>query len=179
MRNIIIVLFVLHSGFMLSQEHFSVDVYLDPNSISTSDASGNQQSAINTLVHVSVPIKETDAGYIFLGQSVQYSNLPNDDYFRYAILQVGYNLQSFIFKDMSASAAINYGLTKRYSQGFTNYGATFDLSYRFSDRFKLSSLLQVVRRNDMEVELGMNGTHMYKTCLFFGIKFDLFRVNYI
>jgi len=179
MKKIFVVLFTLHSSLVLSQEHFSVDVYFDPNSISISDANGNQQSAINTLVNVSVPIKDTDSGHIFLGQSIQYVNMLDEQYMRYAILQIGYSFRSFIFKKMMAGAAINYGLTKRWSQGFTNYGATFDLSYQLNARLKLSSLFQIIRRNDMEVKLGAGTPQIYKTCLFFGLKFDLFRVNYI
>jgi hypothetical protein len=179
MKNVIVFILVLQTGFTLAQEHFSVDVYFDPNSISMSNANGNQQSAINTLVNVSVPIKETESGHFFLGQSFQYASLANEQYYRYAILQVGYSLRSFLLKNMIASAAVNYGLTKTHSQGFTNYGTTFDLSYNFNDRLKVSSLLQVVRRNDKEVHMGINRTHIYKSCLFIGIKFDLFRVHYI
>lgn len=177
-KTITVFFILLHSIMLFSQEKFSIDVFLEPNSTSIADEYGNQQFALNTLVNFSIQLKETDSGYFFLGQSIEYANLTGGEYFRYAILQVGYSFNPFILKNLTANVAVNYGITKRWSQGFTNYGATFDLSYRFSDRLKLASLVQLVRRNDVEESMDMGGD-MHRLSFFLGIKLDLFRIRTI
>jgi hypothetical protein len=178
MKKLILTLLLLQGSMVSSQEYFSFDLYFDPSAMATTDVNGDQQSSMNALVNVSVPIKTTDTGHFFLGQSVEYANLLDEEYFRYALLQVGYSFRSFIFKKMMASTAVNYGMTKRWSQGFTNYGATFDLSYNFSNRLKIASMFQVVRRSDMEADLGLDSS-MFRSSFFIGLKLDLFRVSYI
>jgi hypothetical protein len=177
MKNLTFIFLFLCSTVALTQERFAVDVFFNPSSSSVNEGNVNQQSAFHTLINVSVEMKQTNSGYFFLGQSAEYANFLDGAYFRLAFLRAGYTFNEFLLRRMTASAAINYGLTRRWSQGFTNYGATFDISYRFSDRLKLASLFQIVRRNDLEIPMGINRKSIHSLGFFVGIKFNLFAIG--
>ena len=86
MKKLIFTLLLLQGSMVSSQEYFSFDLYFDPSAMTTTDVNGDKQSSMNALVNVSVPIKTTDTGHFFLGQSVEYANLLDEEYYTNADL---------------------------------------------------------------------------------------------
>ena len=172
-----ITLFLLSSPIILSsQEKITVDLFLDPKLALIEDDHGNKPFTFNPLVNVSVQLKKRPSGYFFFGQSIEYANLFGGKYLRYSIIQAGYTFNEPFFTDrFETSIAVNYGITRRWSRGFTNYGGTLDFSYRISNRLKLASLFQLVRRTDIENPL--SSPPIFRYSFFLGIKLDTFSIN--
>lgn len=161
---------------VVSQEKFSIDVSLDPKLALMRDDYGNTPFTLNSLINFSVQLSQLEHGYYFFGQSVEYANLSGGEYFRYSILQVGYAFNRFPFSDrIEASMALNYGIVKRWTFDFSNFGAIFNLSYAFTDRLRVTSLMQVVRRTD--IESPNDSEDIYRTSFFLGLRFDVFGTN--
>lgn len=177
MKKIICVLcLIFYSTDLLPQEMFSVDVFADPKMAVQKDDHGNTPFTLNVLMNCSVQFKQREYGYYSLGQSLEYADLDGGRYMRYSFIQVGYTFNRFGFTDkLEASVALNYGLIRRWSRGFCNYGSNFDISYSFSDRLKFTSLLQVVRRLDIESPVEKNA--IFRASVFFGLKFNISPIN--
>lgn len=180
MKNIIIIFLLFHTTCLLSQERISIDVFLGLKTTGIDNEYQSQQKVINTLTNFSLQLKETDFGHFFIGQSLEYANLQDGPCYRYAFLQIGYSFsQPILLRKMTANVAVNYAITRRWSEGFNSYGGTFDLSYKFSDSIKLASLIQMVRRTDIENHIPNGHNIIYEFNFFVGIKIDLFRVRNI
>lgn len=166
---------IIFSDVMVSQEVFSVDVLLDGKLAIMKDDHGNTPFTLNGLVNYSAQLRQQKLGYFFVGQSVEYANLFGGEYLRYSIAQLGYTFNRFSFaKNLEASMAINYGIVDRWSLHFANFGGFCDLSYAFGRSFKFTSLVQVVRRTDIE---SARMPIIYRTSVFFGIKLNLFDLS--
>ncbi len=167
---------VFISPNVVSQEKFSIDVSLDPKLALMRDDYGNTPFTLNSLVNFSVQLQQLEHGYYFFGQSVEYANLSGGKYFRYSILQVGYTFNKFPLSDrIEASMALNYGIVKRWTFDFSNFGAIFNLSYAFTDRLRISSFMQDVRRTD--IESPNDSEDIYRTSFCLGLRFDVFGTN--
>tara|TARA_R110002073_G_scaffold128999_6_gene275286 strand:- start:52263 stop:52838 length:576 start_codon:yes stop_codon:yes gene_type:complete len=180
MRKIITILVVLFfSEKMASQEMFSVDVFADPKLAIMTDDYGNKPFTPNLLVNFSVQSKQLESGYYFFGQALEYADLHGGKYFRYSVLQVGYtfNRIPILSERIETSIAFNYGIVKRWSFDFANIGATMDLSYCVSDKIKFTSLLQFVRRTD--IESPNDSIAIYRTSVFLGFRVNLSGINVI
>lgn len=179
MRKFITILLVLFvSEKLVSQEMISMDVFADPKLAVMTDDYGNKPFTPNILVNFSVQSRQLEYGYYFFGQGLEYADLFGGKYFRYSVLQVGYTMNRFSFSDrIEASFAINYGIVKRWSFDFANFGGTLDLSYCFTDRLKFTSLLQVVRRTD--IESPRDSIAIYRASVFLGLRLNLSGINVI
>ena len=179
MRKIITILVVLFiSEKIASQEMFSVDVFADPKLAIMTDDYGNKPFTPNLLVNFSVQSKQLDYGYYFFGQALEYADLYGGKYFRYSVLQVGYTMNRFSFSDrIETSIALNYGIVKRWSFDFANIGGTVDLTYCLTEKLKFTSLLQVVRRTD--IESPNDSEAIYRTSVFLGLRLNLSGINVI
>jgi hypothetical protein len=171
----LIVLLSLSTTFS-SQEKFSVDLFIDPSMALSSDSYGNVGFTPNLMSNVSVQLSQGNYGYFSIGQSIEYGDLYGGEYWRYSIVQVGYTINQFSFSDrLETTLALNYGITSRWHQGFTNYGCNIDISYCITDNLKLTSLLQVVRRTDIECPIQKKS--LFRSSVFIGLKMNLFDVN--
>lgn len=179
MKTIICTLCILFfSNSLPSQEMFSVDVFVDPKMAMKKDGHGNNPFTLDLLVNYSVQFEQRAFGYYSIGQSVEYADLYAGKYFRYSLIQVSYTFNRFTFTDrLEATIALNFGVIKRWAKGYNNYGGNFDIAFAFSDRVKLTSLLQIVRRVDIENPMKRNP--IFRTSVFFGIKLNLSRITMI
>ncbi len=158
-----------------SQEVFSVDVFLDPKMASKKDGHGNTPFTLNFLLNGSIQLEQGKSGYYSLGQSIEYADLAGGEYVRYSPIQIGYTINSFGFaEDIEATMTLNYGIIRRWGRSFTSYGSNFDLSYSFTDYLKLTSLLQIVQRSDIENPATKNA--LLKASVFVGLKLNIFKI---
>jgi len=169
-------LLLLVCKVVTSQESFSLDVLVDPKLAMMTDDYGNSPLTLNSLVNASVQFEQRDFGYYFLGQSLEYADLHGGTYIRYSILQFGYTFNRLPFSDrIESSVALNYGIVKRWSFDFANFGGILDLAYCISERFKLTCLMQVVRRTD--IESPTDDPTIYRASFFVGFKFNFSKRN--
>lgn len=177
MKKIILsLILLLFSKVIISQESFSLDVLVDPKLALMHDDYGNSPMTINSLISASVQFKQRDFGYYFLGQSIEHVDLAGGTYLRYSILQVGYTFNRFSFSDrIESSLALNYGIVKRFSVDFSNFGGILDFAYCFSERLKFTCLMQVVKRTD--IESSTDDPTIYRTSFFVGLKLNLSNAN--
>lgn len=166
----------MYSFELLPQEKFSVDVFMDPSMAVMNDDYGNDGFTPNLLMNVSVQLGQREYGYFSVGQSLEYADLYGGEYFRYSIIQLGYTINQFSFSDrLETTFAVNYGITKRWSKGYTNFGCTVDISYCINPNIKLTSLIQLVERTD--IMNPMKRDPIVKPSVFVGLKFNLFDVR--
>lgn len=177
MKKIIVaVCCLILSQSVLSQEKISFDVFLDPKLAMLEDDHGNTPFTLNSLTNFSVQLRQQDYGYYFFGQSLEYADLSGGTYLRYSPIQVGYTFNQLPFSErLEASIAINYGVVKRWSFDFNNFGAIMDLSFAFTENIKVVSLMQVVRRSD--IESPTKSEEIYRTSFFLGFRFNVSSFN--
>ena len=177
-RKAVLFSFVIFCNATFSQEKFSLDVLFDPKMATFEDDHGNKPFTLNVLTGFSLQSAQRTFGYYFFGQSIEYAELQGGNYLRYSIIQVGYTFNRIPkLQSLECSVSANYGYTRRWSQGFTNYGANFELAYALTNSMKITSLLQIVRRTDIE-EFD-NKDMIHRASFFMGVKFNIANMNNI
>ena len=179
MKVIICTLCILFfSNNLSSQEMFSVDVFVDPKMAMKKDSHGNNPFTLDLLVNYSVQFEQRAFGYYSIGQSIEYADLYGGEYLRYSLLQVSYTFNRFSFTDrLEATIALNFGMIKRWAKGYNNYGGNFDIAFAFTDRIKLTSLLQIVKRTDIENPMKKHA--IFRASVFLGFKLNLSKITMI
>jgi len=180
--KLLLVTLLLFTTSIFSQERLSMDVFADAKLAFTEDDHGNDAGTLDVLINVSYQFKQSRLGYFYLGQGVEYANLAGGSFFRYSIINAGYTFNTLLeSKKLETSVALNYGLTKRWSQGFTNYGGTVDLAYAINNWLKFTTVYQLTRRNDLEFTNNLSRSTalidpVHRSSFFFGFKINLARL---
>ena len=156
---------------------FSVDFFADPKMAIKKDGHGNNPFTLDLLVNYSFQFEQRALGYYSIGQSVEYADLDAGKYMRFSFIQVGYTFNRFVTDRLETTVALNYGMIRRWSKGYTNYGGNFDIAYALTNGLKVTSLFQLVRRVDLENPVKRNA--IYRFSIFLGLKFNISKVTMI
>lgn len=173
-KKLLLLCILLFSLKSFTQSKASTNIFLDPKMAMVKDEHGNKPFTLNFLTGFSLELKQRNAGYFFFGQTLEYADLYDGNYLRYSIIQIGYTFNNIPYlKNTELSFSANYGITRRWSNWYTNYGVNSGISYKISDSLKVTSLLQLVRRTDLET---IHTGAIFRASFFFGVRFDITRL---
>ncbi len=165
-KILIITTLLLNCTFLLSQENISVNTYIDPKLMILGDDKGNPPSTLNLLIKAELQGNETNVGYLIVVPSYEYANLQGGKYQRWSA-GVGFTFQN---KRFELTPLVNYGIIQRYNASFMSFEGVLDLSYKLSNRFKISALNSLTQRKDIDYNYGSNN---WVWNFNLGVKFNL------
>ena len=124
---------------------------------------------LNLLTRLKLEGKQKSIGYVTIYPEFEYADLNTAPYTRISF-NGGYTFNTLL-KNFETGAYIGWGLIQRGdSVSYRSWGILGDVSYIMSNRFKLTSALQFVKRGDLKYKYGTKGL---KPSVFFGIEFKI------
>lgn len=170
MKTIFTFMIILLFSFSQAQERVSIGVYQDAKLGIIGDKKRNYSAGtLDILINLKMQGNQQKYGYMIVYPSFEYAEI-KDNYKRYSA-NVGYVLNRLIIDDFEASASIGYGFISRYKKSLSSFGLDTSLSYKISDRFKITALCQIVDRKDLKMIWATKNT--IKMSGFLGLEFNL------
>ena len=165
----LIILALLLSGFIHSQNNLSIELYQDAKFAFVGDKDrGYKAGTLDVLVRFTMQGKQDRLGYFNVSPQFEYADIKGI-YKRYSF-SVGYTFNDY-FKNFEQSINIDYGFIDRFGKTFLGAGATASIKYKLSDRFKVVALAQLTDRKDLKVFYNQSQTIRFSG--FIGLEINL------
>ena len=165
----LIILALLLSGFIHSQNNLSIELYEDAKFAFVGDKdNGYKAGTLDVLVRFTMQGKQDRLGYFTVSPQFEYADIKGI-YKRYSF-SVGYTFNDY-FKNFEQSINIDYGFIDRFGKTFLGAGATASIKYKLSDRFKVVALAQLTDRKDLKVFYNQSQTIRFSG--FIGLEINL------
>lgn len=150
-----IVLIILVSMFVATtkaQNRITIDIYQDIRLLTTKDSHGNSPVTIDIIIKSEWQSRQKQGGYWFAYPQYEYAELEGGLYERYS-WGAGFAFNR-LYKSLELSPSINWGILDRYGRSFFNFEAQGDISYRLSNKFRVSLLGTLTQRRDLDYAVG-------------------------
>ena len=145
---LIIALMFLMTYAATSQEQFSVAVYQDVRLLITGDNKGNEALTPNLILRAVMQGNQQTYGYLTIFPEFEYAKL-HEEYYRYSA-NIGYTLNRLLIDSVEMGCYAGWGMIKRNNTSFHSFGASGVINYKLNDTFKLSTMLQLTERKDID-----------------------------
>jgi hypothetical protein len=151
-----------------AQDNVSIGVYQDARLLFLGDERGNKPGTIDAKLEISLQGYQLNGYYFSINTQIEYANLKGGDYSSLLIIpNWTFNQQ---IENIELSGGIVTGLIHRWKQSYFTYGLSGDLSYKLSDKLKLSALGQLIKRGDLSDRWNTKGLNPN---FYIGIKYNL------
>lgn len=149
-RNIVIFIYIILGVCALSQAqaNLSLSTYADARLLLVGDERGNDAGTINLLTRLNMNGKQQKYGYMVVAPEFEYVNLKGGKYIRYSA-NVGYNFNKLVIDSVEMGCYAGWGMTNRNNTSFHSISFSGVLNYKISNTFKITSMLQLVERKDI------------------------------
>ena len=168
MKKAIFVCLLIFGFCCYGQNNIQLSLQQDFRLFFFGDKKGNDPLTLNFLSRIEIPVYNLKNTHIVASASVEYADLIEKDYKRYA-LGAGYIVHRF-YGRIGGGAYIDFGEIYRENEGFYSFSISGEINYKISERLKIIFTSQLTQRKDLSVLYNSKG---YLISGFFGLKFSL------
>lgn len=155
-----VIIFLLLTTLLFSQERVSIGIYQDVKLATQADDYGNKPFTRDLIIRLNMQGNQQSFGYMVMFPEFETADLKGGLYSRWSA-NGGY-VFNFI-KNVELSATVGIGVIHRHKVGYASFGGGGTISYQIN-RIKLVSLWQLTSRKDID---------KIRNSLFFGIEINL------
>ena len=151
-----------------AQDNISLGLYQDARLLFLGDDRGNSPGTIDAKLEISLQGYQLNNYYFEIRVQGEYADLKGGKYHSLLISPNWvFNQQ---INNVEISGGVLVGLLWRWKQSYATYGLSEDISYKLSDKLKLSALGQLIKRGDLSDRWNTKGL---KPNFYIGIKYNL------
>ena len=164
MKLIHLFIFLLCSLSLNGQGKVNIGIYQDIKLAVIGDERGNEALTTDLKITVGLQGKRTKYGYFELRPEFEYAELKGGKFVLWNV-NAGFVFDDIFIENLSLGTYAGAGFIHRWNSGYLNYAFLSDLSY--GKKIKVSILLQMLKRSDIEDKWGSRG---FKPSVFGGVK---------
>jgi len=165
MKNLIILLFPL---LIFSQENIMLEGLFDPRLMILGDGKSYGAGTADFKIGVELQGKQFEWYYFAMKAQYEYADL-KPRYISY-LISAGWTFNQFLPENLNTGIFLTTGFIHRFGTSFFTYGATGEISYKLTDRLKLTIQYQAIKRGDLKYMWQENKVGISN---YLGIKYKL------
>jgi len=151
-----------------AQDNISVGLYQDARLLFLGDDHGNNPGTIDAKLDILLQGLQLSGYYFEIRVQGEYADLQGGKYHSLLICPNWVFNEQFYNFEISGGALV--GLLWRWNQSYATYGASGDISYKLSNKLKISALGQLIKRGDLSDRWNTKGLNPN---FYVGIKYNL------
>lgn len=152
-----------------SQSRVNLTLHHDARLLFIGDNKGNDALTANLFFKAEIPIKKFSNSYLLVYPGAEFAQLVGGSYQRYSA-GAAYVFTEVINK-VGAGVFVDYGKIIRQGDDYSSYSVSGELTYKLSNRWKLSMIYQLTERADLKALYNSKQKHIGSG--FIGLKFRL------
>jgi len=169
MKNLFTVLVFAICLNTFAQDKVSLSVYQDAKlGVIGDKVHGYDAGTLDLLFRFKMQGYQKEFGYLIVFPEFEYAEIKGL-YKRYSV-NVGYTLNKLVIDNTEVNASLGWGWIDRYGKTVFSWGASSEIAYKVSDKFKIVALGQLTERKDLKLFYGKNEIRFSG---FIGIEFNL------
>lgn len=130
---------------------------------------GYKAGTLDLLARFKMNGNQGKYGYFVVYPEFEYAEI-DGIYKRYSV-NVGYTLNKLIVDDAEIGVYLGWGWIDRYGKTFYSFGGGIEVSYKLTEKLKISGIGQLTERK--ELKFYWNETQTIKPSFLFGIEYKL------
>ena len=150
-KFILALVFLIAIGIFMqcnAQSTISISIHQDLKLATIGDTKrGYEAFTPNLLIRFKMQGKQRQLGYMVVFPEFEYAEI--DGYYKRYSANAGYTFNQW-FEKWEYSIYGSYGFIDRWSKSFFSFGASGEIAYKISDKFKVSAVGQFTERKDLK-----------------------------
>ncbi len=164
-------LFFMSSAISYSQNSLKLSIKQDLKLMSYGDRLGNKSGTLDLLTRVKYESKEKKLGFFVFGLEYEIAKIEKT-YTRYGAI-FGYSFNTLLNDpDFYVTPTLGIGNIARDGNNTLSFAGSLQFAYKITKRIKISSLLQITERTDLQK---MYGEKKIRSSFFLGVEINLFN----